>query len=84
MTDPPPPAVDENYSGMFDSTKTKEVMVRFFIQSRPGVSGGEVTWEQMARHLDIRTLRFYSSTRAYVLWGRLRLEECVEIARFLA
>ena len=65
------------------STKTKEVMVRFFIESRPGVSGGEVTWEQMARHLDIRTLAFYGVTHAFVLWGRLPLEECVNIARFL-
>ena len=63
--------------------KQKKVMVRFFIQSRPGVKGGLVTWEQMARHLDIRTLAIYRGAHAYVLWGRLPLEECVEIARFL-
>ena len=57
--------------------------VRYFIQSRPGVKGGEVTWEQMARRLDIRTLAFYGVTHAFVLWGRLPLEECVNIARFL-
>ena len=61
----------------------QKAMVRFFIESRPGVSGGEVTWEQMARHLDIRTLAFYSVTHAFVLWGRLQIEECVDIARFL-
>ena len=57
-------------------------MPRYFIESRPGVVGGEVSWEQMARHLDIRTLALSRFTRAYVLWGRLPLEECVGIARF--
>ena len=62
--------------------KTKEVMaVRYFIQSRPGVSGGEVTWEQMARHLDIRTLQCVEG--AFVLWGRLQLEDVVAVARCL-
>ena len=63
--------------------KTKKGMPRYFIESRPGVKGGEVTWEQMARHLDIRTLAFYHQTHVAVLFGRLTLELCVNIARFL-
>ena len=55
---------------------------RFFIQPRAGVKGGEVTWEQMARHLDLRTIAYYSNT-AYVLWGCLSLEDVVTVGRFL-
>ena len=55
---------------------------RFFIQPRAGVKGGEVSWEQMARHLDLRTLAFYSDI-VYVLWGCLSVEHVVAVARFL-
>ena len=57
--------------------------MRYFIQNRPGISGGEVSWERMARRLDIRTLAFYRGTHAYVLWARLPLEDVVEVARYL-
>ena len=68
---------------MWGTKETKKVMVRFFIESRPGVVVGEVSWEQTARHLDLRTLAFYGSTHAYVRWGRLPQEEVVAVARYL-
>ncbi len=62
--------------------RKKGVGPHYFTQTRPGVVGGEVTWDQMARHLDIRTLAFYSNT-TFVLWGRLPLEDVVAVARYL-
>ncbi len=53
-------------------------MPRYFIQGR-----GEVTFPQMARHLDIRTLAFYRGTQAFILSGRLSLEDVVVVACFL-
>lgn len=56
----------------------------FYIASRPGVQGGEVTWEQMARHLDIRTLGYqYKQDSLWVLFGRLGLDEVHHIRGYI-
>ena len=60
----------------------ENTIIRYFIESRPGVRGGEVSWARMARHLDLRTLAFYKAP-VYVLYMIFSVEECIEIARFM-
>ena len=61
------------------------VPVGYYIAPRRGLRGGKVTWEQMARWLDVRTLRHrHQRDSLWVLFGRLGLDELNHVKEFCA
>lgn len=60
-----------------------ELMPGFYIASRQGIRGGAVTWKQMERHLDVRTLGYqYRADSLWVLFGKLGLDDLHRIREF--
>ena len=58
--------------------------VGYYIASRPGVRGGKVSWAQMARWLNVRTLGYqYKQDSLWVLFGRLGLDELYHVREYL-
>ena len=61
------------------------VSIGYYIAPRPGVRGGKVSWAEMERWLDVRTLGYqYKQDSLWVLFGRLGLDELYHVKEFCA
>ena len=59
--------------------------VGYYIAPRRGLRGGKMSWAEMERWLDVRTLGYqYKQDSLWVLFGRLGMAELYHVKEFCA